>query len=175
MSATLRTNPPVGFQLVFRQKRSDLLPVSERSDVDFVFLVSPLQAVARWSLLRRSLGWRGTIKAAAKLATGRRSLYLLARTGRVVSTGWCNRGLCNHYPVEPNAVVVGPIWSEAECRGQGLATFALKKAINTLVGRGHRLFYIDTFETNLSCQKVIARCEFGAPLTRFPRGTRGGT
>src|SRR5207245_1685077 len=142
-TVSLQIPESLGFQLVYRQEFRDPLPVPERQTVNFVFLTSPAAALQHLSLLRSHfMGWPGSIKALAKLPTGRRVFYLVHQDGRVASTGWCTIGRCRYYPVEPGAVVIGPIWSAEEFRGQGLAPYALKKAINLLVGHGHHVFYI---------------------------------
>jgi len=169
MPATLQATPTTGLQLIYRQTRCTPLALAERDDVCFVLLTTPWQALPRLPLLGRHFGWAGALKVVAKLAAGRRSLYLVLRAGLIVSTGWCNVGLCRYYPVEPDAVVVGPIWSAPASRGQGFAAFALARALNALIGQGRRVFYIDTFESNLACQRVIAKCAFGEPVAMYPR------
>ncbi|MBO0699449.1 MAG: GNAT family N-acetyltransferase, partial [Zavarzinella sp.] len=114
-------------------------------------------------------GKPGAAKAVAKLATGRRTLYLVTHGGRTLSAGWCTVGRCQYYKVEPEAVVVGPIWTSEAARGRGLATAALQLALNEQVRRGRTLFYIDTEKKNHPAQRVFEKCGFGAPVALYFR------
>ncbi|MBY0522431.1 MAG: GNAT family N-acetyltransferase [Gemmataceae bacterium] len=168
-TVTLNIDEKLGFQLVYRQERDTPFPVEEREGVKFLFLTKSREVLRHLPALRPLLGWPGVFKALTKVATGRRSLYLVLQEGRAVSTGWCTVGRCRYYQVEPDAVVIGPIWSAKQCRGQGLAPFALQRAVNHLMAQGRRIFYIDTFKTNTASQHVIAKCGFGAPVSVYLR------
>jgi GNAT superfamily N-acetyltransferase len=165
----LRIPESLGFQLIYRQERADLFAMEERKGLEFIFLSWPGAALRHLARLQRCLGWSGTFKTLAKLATRRRFLYLVLERGQVVSTGWCTVGRCRFYKVEPDAVVIGPIWSAEDARGRGLATYSLKKALDRLAARGHRVFYIDTFKDNYASQRVIEKTGFGAPVALFVR------
>ena len=166
---TLELAEKLAYQFVYRQERSRPFQPHERADVDFVWLSHPSAVLRHLFLLRPLLGWSGCLKAVSKLATGRRFFYLVHQEGRPASTGWCTVGQCRYYLVEADAVVIGPIWSDQSFRGQGLATFALQRAINLLLREGRNTFYIDTSQTNYSCQRVIDKCDFGPPLAVYVR------
>jgi hypothetical protein len=169
MRVVLEIPDEIGFQLVYRQERRSPVELGVRDDVDFRFLRGAMAGMGAFGLLAANMGRIGAMKAIAKLATGRRSFYLVTKTGQVVSTGWCTTGRCKHYQVERRAVVIGPIWSSPEVRGQGIATYALQAAMNQLVSRGASLFYIDTFKTNTSSQRVIEKSGFGGPIAVYSR------
>lgn len=174
-TVTLHIPEQVGYQLVYRQERTRPFPVGKRPDAQFVFLTGPRALLKYLSVLRPLLGWPGVLKALVKLTTGRRSLYVMLKDGRAASTGWCTVGHCRYYLVESEAVVIGPIWSAEEFRGQGLAPYALQRALNVLMARGHHTFYIDTFKTNTASQRVIEKCGFGAPVAVYARSVGSAT
>jgi predicted GNAT family acetyltransferase len=157
------------YQLVYRQERTEQLDVPPRPDLDFVFMTSPGPALRHGAALRRHLGLAGWFKTLLKLASGRRWFYAVFQEGQAVSTGWCSKGFCVPYRVESDAVVIGPTHTSAQVRGQGIATHALRQAINALVEAGQRLFYIDTSNGNIQSQRVIAKCDFGPPVLTYPR------
>jgi GNAT superfamily N-acetyltransferase len=154
----------LGYQLIYRQTRSERIVVPEPNGVEFVFLAGANDAIRHFGTLRRYLGWAGAIKTLAKLATPRRSLYLVLKDGVVASTGWCTAGLCKFYPIESEAVVIGPIWTSPAFRGQGLATYGVQRVLNQLMDQQRQVVYIDTFKTNRPSQRVIEKCGFGAPV-----------
>jgi hypothetical protein len=168
---TVAVPADLNYQLVYRLDRSEPVTVAPRSDVTFCWLEQPGKARALAGELRRLFGWVGFAKLCAKLCTSRRRFYAVLRDGRVVHHGWATAGLCKHYSIESNAVVIGPIWTAHEARGKQIGTYALLLAINHLIGEGHHLFYIDTSKANVPCQKLIGHCGFGMPvavLTREP-------
>ena len=156
-------------QLVYFQDRAEPLDGPAVPDAGFHFLAGLGGAVWGRRLLRRAFGPAGAAKAAAKLATGRRFVYLLTADGRVAAGGWCTVGRCRYYKVGPRGVVVGPIWSDPAARSRGLATFGLRRAMNELIARGLREFFIDTEIGNLPCRRVIDKCGFGPPTALYHR------
>ena len=98
-----------------------------------------------------------------KLATASRSYDCLVTEGRVVSECYSTVGHCRHYAVEADAVVLGPVWTDVEARGKGLASGLLRSAMNRHIREGRRVFYIDTSQKNVAMQKVIEGCGFGEP------------
>jgi hypothetical protein len=134
-----------------------------------VLLRGPRDAAAATRLLTSRFGYAGSAKAAAKLATPSRHLYLVVADGRLASYGWATIGRCRYYKVEPTAVVVGPIWTDESVRGRGLATFGLQSALNAWVDQGVRFFYIDTECVNHPAQRVFQKCGFGAPIALYIR------
>jgi hypothetical protein len=159
-----------GRQLVYRQKRTDPLPVEERQDVEFRLIATPWGLRSLGTEMRRLFGLVGMLKTAVKLATPSRLLYVVMVKDGIVNWGWVSISFCRHYPVGAKDVVVGPVATAPECRGQGLATIGLTMAINAMMKRGHRVFFIDTSSDNKAMQKVIARCGFGEPISSYRRG-----
>lgn len=167
MQVTLEVPSEIPYQLVYRQVRSEPFDVPDRPDARFVFLGSAREAIWERPLLTRCFGAVGALKAIAKIATGKRKLYLVTCDGQPVSTGWCSRGMCRYYKIEPDAVVIGPIESSPAFQSRGLATYGLKGCMNALIGLGHSVFYIDTSKTNYPSQRVIEKCRFGTPVALY--------
>ena len=135
----------------------------------FALLETPLGAIQWRSSLARSFGPTGIIKALAKLATKVRGLYVVLRDGQLISYGWATMGRCKHYKIERDAIVIGPIWTDSQLRGRGIATIALQAAIDAYIRRGRKTFYIDTSKTNISAQRVFAKSGFGNPVALYFR------
>jgi ribosomal protein S18 acetylase RimI-like enzyme len=169
VKVTLEIPDDIEYQLVYRRQFTQSLAVETRSDVTFTLFSGAVGAAGSFRLLRRHLGIFGTLKTIVKLATPRRTMYLITKEDRVVSIGWCMSGTCKYYQVESHAIVVGPIWSSDEMRGQGIATYAMRMAINELVRRGHSTFYIDTSKSNFPAQRVFEKIGFGPPVGLFLR------
>ena len=96
-----------------------------------------------------------------------RYFYYIKKEGRVVSRGQLSTGFCHYYPVEEKDVVIGSIWTDPLCRGQGLASISMQAAINYMVSKGASTFYIDTQETNTGMLKSIAKIGFGQSVKTF--------
>lgn len=169
MTVTLDIPDEIRFQLVYRLKKDQPFGTVLDSGFEFLFLDSIKNSLSRMSALMRCCGRAGAAKAVAKLASGRRSMYVITHRGDPVSYGWCTAGRCKHYKIEPEAVVIGPIWTSPQSRGRGLATKALQMAIDAHVARGVSLFYIDTEKLNFPAQRVFEKCEFGAPVALYFR------
>ena len=158
-----------GCQLVYRQERAGELAVEAKDGVEFRLLATWADLFACLPAVRRRLGTVGLLKAAAKIATPSRLLYVVRVRGDIVNWGWISISFCRHYPVGKKDVVIGPVRTAEEFRGRGLATWGLKQAINAMVRRGHRVFFIDTSDGNGAMRKAIARCGFGEPVSSYPR------
>jgi len=155
-------------QLVYRLRVSGTRPLDVVQGAEFHYLDGP--AVLPWirkaALARHG---RGLVRTIAKLATPSRQYYCVTMGDEIVSDGWVMLGKCKHYPIEPDAALIGPTWTDPDKRGKGLATFALRSAINALFLRGYDVSYIDTSTDNVAMQRVIARCGYGPPVATFPR------
>lgn len=159
----------IDFQLVYRMKRQEPFACSWPEPFRFVFVKSFMQGLKLWRVMAKAWGPLLAAKALAKLATPSRCLYLVLSGDRVVSDGWCTSDRCKVYKLEPGSVVIGPIWSDPEIRGQGLATRALQAAINEYVRRNVKIFYIDTAKCNIPAQRVFDKCGFGEPVALYFR------
>jgi RimJ/RimL family protein N-acetyltransferase len=120
-----------------------------------------------------ALGAAGFVRAAAKLMTPRRHFFAVVCEGAVAHYGWVTKGQCRHYPVEPDAMVIGPVETHPAFRGRGLATIGLASVVNTFAGKGVSVFYIDTADTNAPMQHVIEKCGFGKPVSKYVRPAEG--
>ena len=154
-------------QLIFRQVRETPFEISELSDVFYVHCDRIYKNLPVLGPLFRSFGVLKAVKVLLKMATPRRSFFGTIREGRLASYGHVSFGFCRHYDVERTAVVIGPVWTAERFRGQGLATHALMCAMNALMDRGYRIFYIDTSADNIPMQRVIEKCEFGVHTKEF--------
>lgn len=157
------------YQLVYRRELEGQLTPGPGPGAEFALLDGAGAMLAARGSLLRLWGAAGLAKAALKAASGRRLAYLALMEGRAASTGWCSLGFCRHYLVEPEAVVIGPIWTDPDLRGRGLAAWAMLSAMEALRQRGRRLFYIDTSGENLASQRVMEKCGFGPPMALYPR------
>jgi GNAT superfamily N-acetyltransferase len=156
-------------QFVYRMVRDAPFAAHWPAGHAFVFLSGAGAAAAHFALLKNAYGTAGAIKAALKLATARRTAYLVHRGGTVVSTGWCMLHQSKFYDTERSAITIGPIETSASVRGLGLASLALQAAIDAHLRRGARIFYIDTSQGNLAAQRVIAKCGWGPPVGAYLR------
>ncbi len=148
-------------QLVYRLPDHADIPRLERKDCRHVLLDRPWQGIPYAWLLGKTLGPVGALLALLKLGTPKRSLYLVHLPGLIANYGWLTRGFCRYYPIEADAVVIGPVYTPLPARGQGYGSFGLAKTLWALRKNGVRFIYIDTTSDNLAMQKVIAKCGFG--------------
>ena len=156
-------------QLVFRralERPFDLRPVD---GTEFVLLAGPADAWRQRRALARRFGVQALPEVLAKLATRSRLLYAVVQDGAFVHDGWLSVSRCDAYPVADGDVVIGPMVTTPPMRGQGLASYGIQEAMNAMLGRGHRVFYINTSTVNLASQRVIAKCGFGRPVAVIPR------
>lgn len=155
-------------QLIYRREFAEP-PASSEAEDGFILCDGIVAGLAIWPALRKHLGWGGGVKVLAKLTTATRQFYGIMRHGEIVSHGHVAISFCRHYPVDPGSVVIGPVWTRPDSRGQGLATRGVNGAMRAMFRRGRRVFYIDTSETNIPMQRVIARCGFGDPVSQYER------
>jgi hypothetical protein len=160
------------YQLVYRQERSR--PFDEKSIAghEFHFIGFSTGLLKVFRAATGAMGMAEAVKAALKLLTRKRYLYLFTTEGRVSHYGWVNLGFCNHYEVAARDVVLGPIWTGVSDRGLGLATEALKRAMNAMIEKGCTVFFIDTGDENLPCQRAIAKASFPPAAGAYLRGKR---
>jgi RimJ/RimL family protein N-acetyltransferase len=166
---TLSIPDELDYQLVYRQVRTEPLGVEEREDLEFVFLAGPREALGFLRTLLREYGPARVMKTLLKLCTGKRMFYFVLKDGRISRSGWCWVSICRPYKISRGEVVVGAGFTTPEFRRQGIATYGIKRAINRMLADGYSVFYIDTSRDNLAAQRVIARCEFGAPIATYIR------
>lgn len=168
-TAMLRVPANLPFQFVFRQEVLQSLPVrSKEAGLGFELLSSPGECLSHWTELKSLQGGFGAAKTLLKVARGQ-VFYFVRDDRQVLHTGWLNR-FCNYYHIESDAIVIGPIWSSEAARNRGIGAFATQMAINAMLARGHKIFYIDTANTNLPCLKMINHCGFDHPVAAYVRG-----
>jgi hypothetical protein len=166
----LRLRIPVRFdhQLVYRMERSKPYEVGPMDGVEFDFCDSLRAYWSHHGPLRRVVGAVEWARGMARILRGR--MFYCVRSGdTLLHTGWATVSFCRHYKVGRGEVVIGPIWSSAEARGRGIATYATKRAINEFIARNHSVFFIDTSNSNLSCIRLIEKCEFADPVAVYLR------
>jgi ribosomal protein S18 acetylase RimI-like enzyme len=169
MKVTLDVPDSIDYQLVYRMERDRAYQPALGPSFTFTMLDSVAAALRCREPLLQALGSKGTLTAAAKLATGIRRFYLVRHEGKAVSYGWGTVGQCRHYKVERDSVVIGPIWTDPNLRGKGLATLALQAAIDDYIRRGQKIFYIDTSKLNTAAQRVFQKSGFGEPVALYFR------
>jgi len=144
-----------------------------RQVAGFRMLSNPLSLLPFSLPLLRELGWKNVFKTAVKLLTPRRYFFTVLCDGRVAHHGWVTIGRCRYYQVEPEAAVVGPVETNPEFRGRGLATTGLASIVAAMAKKGFKIQYIDTADTNHPMQRVIEKCGFGKPVSTYPRPEAG--
>jgi len=164
---TVRVPDGLSYHLIYRQERSEPITVEDRSDLSFVLVESPLGALAHLRALRLAYRPAQLANALLRLCSGKRKLRVTFHGGRIAHLGWCWVSVCRPYPVAPGDVVLGAGFTVEGFRGQGVATYAVKCALNAMIERGYRTFYIDTSRDNLAAQRVFEKCGFGEPVSLY--------
>ena len=124
-------------------------------------LIDSLAAALRISRAYMSLnGFAATAKMIAKVATPARSYYAAIEGGRILSDGWILAGRCKFYPIGCRDYVIGPIQTDANQRGRGLAHAILVRAANACIRKGAEWVYIDTTQENLASRRTIEKSGF---------------
>jgi len=156
-------------QLIYRQVREEPFEIVPLEGCRFFFAEKAIRLLAVPMPVVKCFGIAGAVKTFVKLLSGKRCLYGVVSGGQLVHHAWVSLGFCQFYDVGGGDCVVGPIWSHASSRGKGVATWALKQAINKLIERGRDVFYIDTSEDNVPCIKVAEHCGFGPAVRTYDR------
>ena len=153
--------------LLFKTRRVEPFQLDRSDDV---FVVAGLVGLIRqWPMLWRWSSILKRAKLALKIAAGRDIFFGIQSAGNTVSSGVLAVGYCRDYKVEPEAVVIGMINTDPKRRGEGLATRSIKVAMNTMIEKGHTLFYIETRRDNIAMQLSIEKLGFGQPVSHCLR------
>ncbi len=152
-------------QLVFRAELRSPLPERKLSLGAFHFCPSATSALPLSSALLSRFGVPGTLKMFGRLLTPSREFICVAAGGRLATYAVVNVGFCRRYAVEPGAILLCNGWTDPQYRGRGLMEGMLARAINHLIARGSRIFYMDTRENNTAMRIVIERFGFGPPVS----------
>jgi RimJ/RimL family protein N-acetyltransferase len=161
--------PELADQLVFRRTLERPFDLRPFDGAEFVLLAGPADAWRQRRALAGRFGVRGLPRVFAKLATRSRLLYAVVQDGAFVHEGWLSVSRCRTYPVAEGDVVIGPMATTPPLRGRGLAVYGIQEAVNAMLRRGHRVFYINTSPANHASQRVIDKCGFGQPVAVIAR------
>jgi len=147
-------------RMIWRRELFREMPQTRLTEGSLV-VASRLSDLPRVFSLWRTLGpWWKTIRAALKLATGKRVFFGIESGNRLIQSGWAHLGFCRHYSVESDSVVLERVWTHPDHRAKGLASTAMIRVMNGLFRRGYRRFYVDTTPRNIAAQKMIAKAGF---------------
>ena len=155
---------PAEDELIFRQVRTERF--ADAGIKDFVLVDGPGLALRHAPALTKHFGL-GFARQLAKTLSKNRLFYFTLSDGAVVTIGTLAIGFCNFYTVEPDAVVIGSVWTGDAFRGKGLATRSIRAAVNGMIARNCSIFYIDTQASNTAMLRSIENLGFGAPIGTF--------
>jgi ribosomal protein S18 acetylase RimI-like enzyme len=118
-------------------------------------------------------GMRISLRNILRVSIPSKKLYcLIYKKGtdrRIVFWGWINIGRCKRYKIDRKDVFMDFIWTHEKERRQGLATYAIGKALNVLSNQGYHKAYIDTFIDNVGTQALFKKCGFHGPVKYYLR------
>lgn len=137
-------------------------------DLQFQLIDNIADAISAWKNIRTVQSIFYTLKTIAKIIGGR-TFYCVIEGKEIIHTGWITLSSCKYYNVQNGDTVIGPIWSSTSKSNRGIGAWATKMAINKMMDKGSRVFFIDTSDNNFPCQKLIAKCEFGNPVATYIR------
>ena len=105
-----------------------------RNDKAQFVLINNFKSVLQYSnLLFQRFGFsKASIKLLMKLIIRRNALYIVTYQNEITSDGLLSFGVCNHYKINSNDVVVGPVNTSHNHQGKGFATFGLISCVNSL-------------------------------------------
>jgi predicted GNAT family N-acyltransferase len=134
---------------------------------NFVMLDSFSKTLKHLPVLSTHLHWHNILLQLLKSFFSNRYFYYLSKAGKIITCGQLSTGFCHYYTVETSDVVIGSIWTDPKCRGQGLASKGMQAAINYMIAKRWSVFYIDTQEANVGMLKAIANNGFGQAISQF--------
>lgn len=153
---------------IFVQNRA--LPFAAAETTPLTMIDGPRAGLANLRRLAARFGAPAAARIVARSLRANRLFFCTPTAGAIACSGTLSLGFCNFYPVEPDAVVIGTIETVPESRGRGLATMAIRAAMNAMIARGFGRFYIDTQDDNVAMLRSIAKLGF-LPADG-PRGVR---
>jgi len=146
--------------------------VIQRDDhAQFKVLYSPISTLKNIILLIRRYKFSVVLlKLLIKLMTKRNALYIVIFNNKITSDGLLSFGQCNHYQVQKEDCIIGPVYTDTSYRGKGFATFGLISCVNYLrKNQAYSKIYIDTREDNIAMKKVIQKSGFGEASSFYNR------
>ncbi len=161
-------------QFVYSLDFNEVLPCEKKdhsSKSKMVIIDSFTSFIRNISMLSDHFGsGRALLKLLLKISLKRSSMYCSGTKKTLYSHGFITYGRCKHYPVELSDAVIGPVFTNKNMRGQGLATRALVFATQHIQARNKsKRIIIDTSEDNYGMQIAIKRAGFNGPIMEFQR------
>lgn len=158
--------------LLFVQEPDGPLDVAAALDgATFHHLSSWAGACRAWRHLRAVAGEPESVASALRRLAipGLYTYFYVLDRGRVVHASRARVTRTGMPPLLGAGIVVGPVRTDADHRGRGIATFAIRHAINVMVARGHRRFYMSVAEGNVASRRMIEKSGFGPPAAERRR------
>ena len=141
------------------------------SEAEFILINSPRLAIFHLlKLIKRFKLSIELIKLLIKLLSKRNHLYAVIYQGNIVSEGLVSYGVCNHYKVDKNDCIIGPVNTNTNYQGKGFATFGLTSCLRFIFeNKVCNKIFIDTREDNFAMQKVIEKSGFNKAQSSYNR------
>lgn len=129
-----------------------------------VVLDSAAKALPLLPGLLQAFGFKGALQRVARLLKGERASLYFRRGSRIVAECQLTFGHCSLYPIGDRDAVLGPVWTDPDQRGQGLATQLLSESGKVARARDCREVWIDTSEANGAMRRSIEKAGFPAEI-----------
>ena len=155
-------------QLIYKEHYERPLTLPDTGGFEFIAMWGIRDGLRNIGILFRHLRWQ-CVKDIIKLFTANRFYFCMVKGRKIVSEAYVSVGQCRYYDVEDNAAVIGPVWTDTDSRGKGLATGLLTRTINALLEKDYSIVYIDTSENNKAMQSVIKKCGFGESVDWYEK------
>tara|TARA_R110002124_G_scaffold284330_1_gene461389 strand:+ start:35534 stop:36049 length:516 start_codon:yes stop_codon:yes gene_type:complete len=163
-------------QLIYSVDNSNLddiisLAKSRTDNTQFLLINSPTLVIKNFfKLLKRFKLSVVLLKLLIKVISGRNQIYAVIYSGKITSEGLISTGVCNHYKVNKNDCIIGPVNTDTNYQGKGFATFGLNSCLQHLLNNTScQKVYIDTREDNFAMQKVIVKSGFNKAESSYER------
>jgi predicted GNAT family N-acyltransferase len=145
-------------EYVFKLEQKHAYPNIDISE--FVMIDSFSKTFQHIAIMTAHLGVIKTLAQLIKSLFPSRNFYFLKQDGVIINCGQLTTGFCRYYDVKSTDVVIGSLWTDPKCRGQGLAARGMQAAINCMIANGCSNFFINTQENNLGMLKAIEKIGF---------------
>lgn len=159
------------YKICVNNLKSSGLEEFENSNFEVIFISNALKLLPNFFRFISYFGFTVELfKICMKICLKRNVLYVVLEKNLIVSDGLITFGHCNYYKIGKNDCVIGPVHTDSECRGKGLATIGLYGCVNYLISNFSLNYaYIDTTEDNFAMQKVISKVGFGQTIDFYER------
>ena len=126
--------------------------------------------LANIGLLRQVMSLKEVMKAFVKVLTNKRAFVLITENNKISAWLVITFGYCGHYPIAPPDAVIGPVNTEEHAQGKGLGTLLMQASLCfCFEQKNNQAVFIDTAEDNWAMQRVIQKCNFGEPISKYAR------